>query len=108
MFKEYTRISIKSATTNCISGILFFLIMNPFTQIVGQSYLAFKKDPSVKVSPITELRAYPFPLNDVRLLKSPFLHAMQLDSGYILSLKPNRLLYRFYQNAGLPLKDSIY
>ncbi len=33
---------------------------------------------------------------------------MDADAGYILSLKPDRLLYRFYKNAGLPLKDSIY
>jgi DUF1680 family protein len=77
-------------------------------KVKGQSYLAFKKDPNVKKSPINNIKAYPFPLKDVQVLNGPFLHAMKLDSGYILSLVPNRLLYRFYKNAGLPVKDSIY
>lgn len=33
---------------------------------------------------------------------------MDKDAAYLLFLKPDRLLYRFYQNAGLPVKDSVY
>ena len=54
------------------------------------------------------IKAKAFPLKDVQLLNSSFSHAMQLDSGYILSLSPDRLLYRFHKNAGLTPKDSIY
>jgi len=54
------------------------------------------------------IKAKAFPLKDVQLLNSSFSHAMQLDSGYILSLSPDRLLYRFLKNAGLTPKDSIY
>ncbi len=33
---------------------------------------------------------------------------MQKDESYLLLLKPDRLLYRFYLYAGLPVKDSVY
>ena len=49
-----------------------------------------------------------FPLEDVRLLQSPFKNAMDKDAAYLLSLKPDRFLYRFRLNAGLQPKDSIY
>lgn len=55
-----------------------------------------------------QIKAKAFPLKDVQLLNSAFSHATQLDSGYILSLSPDRLLYRFRKNAGLTPKDSIY
>ena len=31
-----------------------------------------------------------------------------MDSAYLLLIKPDRLLHRFYKNAGLPVKDSVY
>ena len=63
----------------------------------------------MKVQPAIGVKAYAFNLKDVQLLPgSPFKHAMDIDAGYMLSLKPDRLLYRFYKNAGLPPKDSIY
>ncbi len=49
-----------------------------------------------------------FPLEDVRLLQSPFKNAMDKDAAYLLSLKSDRFLYRFRLNAGLQPKDSIY
>ena len=49
-----------------------------------------------------------FPIKDVQLLNSAFSNAKKLDSGYILSLSPNRLLHRFHKYAGLPVKDSVY
>jgi uncharacterized protein len=48
------------------------------------------------------LRAYAFDLRDVRLLDGPLKHAQELDRRYLLSLDPNRLLYTFRRNAGLP------
>lgn len=60
------------------------------------------------VQPVIPVKAYAFNLRDVKLLNSPFSHAMQLDSAYLLLLKPDRLLNRFYKNAGLTVKDSVY
>jgi len=34
--------------------------------------------------------------------------AMDADAGYMLALQPDKLLNRFYKNAGLPPKDSAY
>lgn len=48
------------------------------------------------------LSTYPFRLEDVRLLPSPFLHAMRKDAEYLVSLDLNRLLHVFRVNAGLP------
>ncbi len=44
----------------------------------------------------------PFPLESVRLLAGPFRHAQELDHQYLLSLDPDRLLFTFRLNAGLP------
>jgi DUF1680 family protein len=44
----------------------------------------------------------PFDMRDVRLLPSPFLTAREADAHYLLSLDPDRLLYNFRVNAGLP------
>lgn len=62
----------------------------------------------MKIMPVVPVKAYAFDLADVQLLNSPFKHAMQMDSPYLLLLKPDRLLYRFYKNAGLRVKDSVY
>ncbi len=43
-----------------------------------------------------------FDLADVRLLPSPFTAARDRNTEYLLSLDPDRLLYTFRQNAGLP------
>jgi uncharacterized protein len=48
------------------------------------------------------LNAEPFALTDVRLLDGPFRVAQQADARYMLSLDPDRLLYNFRINAGLP------
>jgi hypothetical protein len=46
--------------------------------------------------------AWPFPLQDVRLLDGPFRDAMLLDQKYLLDLDPDRLLHNFRVSAGLP------
>ncbi|MGA2747456.1 MAG: beta-L-arabinofuranosidase domain-containing protein [Verrucomicrobiota bacterium] len=61
-----------------------------------------------KVAPIVPLRAEPFPLQNVRLSQGPFRHAMELDLAYLLSLDPDRLLYSFRLNAGLPSTAKPY
>jgi len=82
--------------------------LSSFILCVAQSYVPEKKNAKVKVQPVVQVKAFAFPLSDVKLLQSPFIKAMQLDSAYLLSLSADRLLYRFYKNAGLPVKDSIY
>jgi len=74
----------------------------------SQSYIPEKRNAKVKVQSVIQVKAYAFPLSDVKLLQSPFSKAMQMDSAYLILLSPDRLLYRFYKNAGLPVKDSVY
>ena len=49
-----------------------------------------------------------FPLQDVKLLNSPFLQAQQTDLHYILSMNPDRLLAPFLREAGLTPKAPSY
>jgi DUF1680 family protein len=74
----------------------------------AQSYVPEINDSKMKVRPIVPIKAYSFNLKDVKLLNGPFRHAMQMDSAYLLLIKPDRLLYRFHKHAGLPVKDSLY
>src|SRR5262245_5259850 len=74
----------------------------------AQSYVPEQNNKKFKVKPVIPIKAYAFNLKDVKLLDGPFHHAMAMDSAYLLQIQPNRLLYRFYQHAGLPVKDSIY
>lgn len=75
----------------------------------AQSYIPEKNNSRLKVKPLAGLQAWAFNLRDVKLLDgSPFKNAMDKDAAYLLLLKPDRLLHRFYKNAGLPVKDSVY
>lgn len=87
----------------CTLAVLFSSFIG-----IAQSYIPEKKNAKIKVQPVVQVKAFAFPLSDVKLLQSPFSKAMQLDSAYLLSLSADRLLYRFYENAGLPVKDSVY
>lgn len=49
-----------------------------------------------------------FPLEEVKLLDSPFLQAQQTDLHYILALSPDRLLAPFLREAGLKPKAPSY
>ncbi len=49
-----------------------------------------------------------FPLQDVRLLESPFLAAQRRDLDYLVSLQPDRMLHNFRVNAGLEPKAPVY
>jgi DUF1680 family protein len=61
-----------------------------------------------KIAPAIPLRALPFEPRDVRLLDGPFLHAMELDGKFLLSLEPDRLLSLFRKEAGLQPKAENY
>ena len=55
-----------------------------------------------KVKPVVAIVARPFPLQNVRLLDSPFREAMERNRKYLRALDPERLLHNFRVNAGLP------
>ena len=57
---------------------------------------------------IVSFRALPFSLTDVKLLSGPFLHATELDENILLSYEPDRLLSKFYSEAGLKPKAEHY
>jgi len=78
-------------------------------QVNAQSYVPELDNPKIKVKPVVNIQAYAFNLADVRLLPgSPFKNAEDKDAAYLLLLEPNRLLHRFYKNAGLPTKGDVY
>ncbi|MGD0815717.1 MAG: beta-L-arabinofuranosidase domain-containing protein [Verrucomicrobiota bacterium] len=70
--------------------------------LAGCPWMASLAAPIDKVSPVIELKADPFPLEDVRLLDGPFRNAMLRDKAYLLSLDADRLLHNFRVTAGLP------
>ncbi len=78
-----------------------FIIISFFSNILHA------QQPYVVANKISSKASF-FPLEYVRLLESPFKNAMDKDEAYLLSLKPDRFLYRFRLNAGLQPKDSIY
>ena len=88
---------------------LFFGACFLLVTAMGQNYITEKNNQRFKVKPVVPLKAYAFSLRDVKLVgESPFKNAMQKDAAYLLEINPNRLLYRFYKNAHLPVKDSVY
>src|SRR3569623_811328 len=50
----------------------------------------------------------PVALEQVRLLPSPFLDAVQVNTQYLLSLSPDRFLHNYHKYAGLPVKGEVY
>lgn len=94
---------------NCMKKSIVIPVMLMAFSSFAQSYIPQKNNSHLKVKPVVDLQAYAFDLRDVKLLNgSPFKNAMDKDAAYLLVIKPNRLLYRFYENAGLPVKDSLY
>lgn len=88
-----------------LSAVLVIVCVHAF----AQSYVPELNNPKIKVKPVAGINAYAFNLRDVRLLPgSPFKNAMDKDAAYLLLLEPNRLLHRFYENAGLPTKGDVY
>ena len=57
---------------------------------------------------VISFRALPFSLTDVRLLDGPFLQATELDAKTLLNYEPDRLLSKFYSEAGLKPKAEHY
>jgi uncharacterized protein len=57
---------------------------------------------------VISFRVLPFELTDVKLLDGPFLHATELDIKTLLNYEPDRLLSKFYTEAGLKPKAEHY
>jgi DUF1680 family protein len=57
---------------------------------------------------VIAFRALPFSITDVKLLDGPFLRATELDVKILLGYEPDRLLSKFYSEAGLTPKAEHY
>lgn len=89
--------------------LLLFTLTLAAGSSAAQSYFPEKSNSKIKVKPSASIQAWGFNLHHVRLLDgSPFKNAMDKDAAYLLSVEPNRLLHRFYLNAGLPTKGDVY
>ncbi|MCH5599598.1 glycoside hydrolase family 127 protein [Niabella ginsengisoli] len=89
-------------------ALFFILGVMAVSFVSAQSYVPEFDNDKIKVKPVVALESYAFNLKDVRLLDGPFKKAADAEAAYLLSLEPDRLLYRFYENAGLPTKGKIY
>jgi DUF1680 family protein len=57
---------------------------------------------------VVSFRVIPFGLSDIKLLDGPFLHATELNVKILLNYDPDRLLSKFYSEAGLKPKADHY
>ena len=78
------------------------LVLAAVVQMRPTSSLFGQEDAKMALRNKVPLKAYPFALQDVRLLDGPFRDAMVRDQQYLLSLDPDRLLHMFRVTAGLP------
>jgi len=76
--------------------------------VQSQSYVPEKKQPLMKVKPVTGIKAYSFNLSEVQLLDGPFKKAMEADARYLLTIEPDGLLADFREHAGLKAKGKRY
>jgi DUF1680 family protein len=74
---------------------------------MAQGQIAFDSNAEAEIHPVA-LKAEPFALPQVRLLDGPFKTAQQRDEDYLLLLEPDRLLSKFWTDAGLPAKAPCY
>ncbi len=89
--------------------VIFSILLLISFRLFSQGYLIEKNDGRIKGKFNIPIQAYSFDLKDIRLLDgSPFKNAMDKDAAYLLSIEPERLLHRFYTNAGLPAKGDVY
>ena len=89
---------------NYITFLIFFLLI---TFISGCKNEVTEKTLTGGPEVVT-FRALPFSLTEVKLLDGPFLHATRLNEKTLLSYEPDRLLAKFYAEAGLTPKADHY
>ncbi len=90
---------------NCISLLIISLVTVIYfsgCSSPGRSYIR------TAGQEVVSFRVLPFTLTKVKLLDGPFLHATELDISTLLSYEPDRLLSRFYTEAGLRPKAARY
>jgi DUF1680 family protein len=89
-----------------VSGLVLIFII----PVLIMSGCKTKEDSRIRTNgaDVVSFRALPFPLTDVKLLEGPFLHATELDVKILLSYEPDRLLSKFYSEAGLKPKAEHY
>lgn len=63
---------------------------------------------SARAADLPRPAAQPFEPGEVKLLEGPYLNAVQLDSKFLLSLDPDRLLAWYRKEAGLKPKAANY
>ncbi len=86
-----------------------FLVLCSIGMVRAQTVFPERDNKLISSRPAIDMRSYAFNLRDVKLLPgSPFHHAMEKDTAYLVSLDPDRLLHRFHVNAGLPPKGEVY
>jgi len=62
----------------------------------------------MKVKNAVPVRAYPFSMQQVKLLNSPFNDAMQATAAYLLEIDADRLMAAFKAHSGLKPKGQMY
>ena len=77
--------------TQKLVGLLFLAALNPTTALAQ-----------------TEPKVEYFDISDVRLTRSAFKHAEDMDIQYLLALNPDRLLAPYLKGAGLEPKADNY
>ena len=82
--------------------LLLCIAASTFGQYPGQF------DDKMKIKVVAPVKAYAFPLSEVRLLDGPFRKAMQLDQEWLKSLDNNRLLHNYRVNAGIKTSAKAY
>jgi uncharacterized protein len=89
-------------------SIRFLLLLLALVVIISafsSHKVSYIRTPGLEV---ISFRALPFSLADVKLLNGPFLHATELDAKSLLNYEPDRLLSKFYSEAGLKPKADHY
>jgi hypothetical protein len=86
-----------------------FLILSAFITIAFTACSAPEEN-RIKTggAEMVDFMVLPFELTDIKLLDGPFLHATELNVKKLLNYEPDRLLARFYSEAGLEPKAVQY
>lgn len=71
-------------------------------------FFSFSLSISAHSSRKVDQQMFPFSLKDVRLLDSPFKHAMDKNEAWLLSFEPDRFMSGFRSEAGLNSKAPKY
>lgn len=106
--KKYFPEMIKSHLISHLPiAFLIFIILSISLPVFSQTFVQ-PKDAKAKATQEMLVRAWPVPLNKVRLTGGPLLRAQQLTMNYLLKLEPDRMLALYRKVAGLQPKAEPY